>query len=426
MDLGAVTKKLKQLQYKSKDEFVKDLNLIWDNCMKYNANPGHFLRKHAQSMKEMSDRLIPLIPEIKIRDRAEVEAEERRQQTADGDAEGADDSDDEPIISSRGRKATSSKNAKKGSNARKAAPEPAEGTPGAEGKPPLVNGTGPSFRHGYLRADSDAGFDGSRTEFSTPPPGTLTPAGQNGVAASSQADPMELDNFGDSVHGYGIGQGQIDYDDPEYKMWKSVTKKDRAAVTAERHRLFKGDKLNPEEPALMRSRAGMRRWLRRQRDVDDTTTLGKRKRDEPEEAEGEQGNETLAEGLEDTEERILPDYYDTMSAVPEVEKTLQWKEDSEGFVIPGCEDTLRVIPKGYFTSPAGTLSNKMRANLRQMQETRKIVAKIGIVKQMQLQSQVSQSLGSSNELLINVTRCIKISSKNTILSLSLTTILMHM
>ena len=389
MDLGAMTKKLRQLAYKSKDEFVKDLNLIWSNCMRYNDKPGHFLLKHAESMKKMSERLIPLIPDIKIRDRAEVEAEERRQQNADGDAEGADDSDDEPIISSRGRKATSSKKAKKGSTARKSAPEVMEGTPGAEGKP-QINGTGPALRHGYLRADSDAGLDGSRTEFSTPPPGTLTPAGQNGVGASSQADPMELDHFGDTEHGHGIGQAQADFDDPEYKIWKQVTKKDRAAVTTERHRLFMGDKLNPEEPALMRSRVAMRRWLRRQRDSDDSGTLGKRKRDEPDEAEVEQGNETLAEGLEDTEERILPDYYDMMSAVPDVEKTLQWKEDSEGFVVPGCDETLRVVPKGFFTSPSGTLANKMKSNLKQMQDTRKIVAKIGIVKQMQLQSQVTQ------------------------------------
>ena len=387
MDLGAMTKKLRQLAYKSKAEFVKDLNLIWSNCMRYNDKPGHFLLKHAEAMKKMSERLIPLIPEIKIRDRAEVEAEERRQQNADGDAEGADDSDDEPIISSRGRKATSSKKAKKGSTARKSAPEAGDGTPGAEGQP-QINGTGPSIRHGFLRADSDTGLDGSRTEFSTPPPGTLTPAGQNGIAASSQADPMELDNFGDTEHGHGIGQAQIDFDDPEFKIWKQVTKKDRAAVTAERHRLFKGDKLNPEEPALIRSRGAMRRWLRRQRDSDDSAVLGKRKRVELDEAEVEQGNETLAEGLEDTEERILPDYYDIMAAVPEVEKALQWKEDQYGYVLPGCEETLRVVPEGFFTSPSGTLANKMKSNLRQMQDTRKIVAKIGIVKQMQLQSQV--------------------------------------
>ena len=387
MDLGLMTKKLRQLQYKSKEEFVKDLNLIWSNCMRYNNKEGHFLLKHAQAMKKMSDRLIPLIPDIRIRDRAEVEAEERRQHVAEAENEGQDDSDDEPIISSRGRKATSSKKAKKGSSSRKAAPsQPAEGTPGAEARP-LANGTGSSMRQGFLRAESDAGLDGNRTEFNTPPPGTLTPS--HGAAASSQADPMDIDHFGDSVQGHHFNPAQVDFDDPEYKIWKQVTKKDRAAVTAERHRLFKGDKLNPEEPALLRSRGGMRRWLRRQREAEGSSVLGKRKRDEPDADEAEQSNETLAEGMEDTEERILPDYYDTMSTIPDISKRLQWIEDSEGYVVPGCEETLTVVPKGYFSGATGGLVNRMNANMRQMQETRKVVAKIGIVKQMQLQSQAS-------------------------------------
>lgn len=381
-----MTKKLKSLQYKSKAEFVRDLNLIWTNCMKYNDKPGHFLLKHAEAMKRMSQRLIPLIPDIVIRDRAEVEAEERRQQVAEGDVEGADDSDDEPIISSRGRKATSKK-ARKGAGARKA-PEAAEGTPIPEGRASLPNGTAPSIRRDFLRADSDTGMDGSQTGgLNTPPAGTLTPLGQNGATVSSQADPMDIDHFGD-VHGTALGSAEIDYDDDEFKIWKQVTKKDRAVVTAERNRLFKGDKLNPEEPALVRSRPGMRRWLRRQRESDGSTVLGKRKRSIADDAEGEQGNETLAEGLEENEERILPDYYDVMSAIPDIDKNLQWKEDSEGFVVPGCDETLRMIPKGYFTAPFGTMSTKMTSNMRQMQETRRICAKIGIVKQMQLQSQV--------------------------------------
>ena len=382
-----MTKKLKSLQYKSKAEFVHDLNLIWANCIKYNDKPGHFLHKHAEAMKKISQRLIPLIPDIVIRDRAEQEAEERRQQAAEADAEGGDDSDDEPIISSRGRKATSKK-ARKGAGTRNA-PEAAEGTPIPEGRASLPNGTAPSIRRDFLRADSDTGMDGSQTGgLNTPPPGTLTPLGQNGVTMGSQVDPMEMDHFGYG-HNTALGSAEIDYDDEEFKIWKQVTKKDRAIVTAERHRLFKGDKLNPEEPALIRSRTGMRRWLRRHRESDGSTVLGKRKRSITDDAEAEQGNETLAEGLEESEERILPDYYDTMSAIPDIDKNLQWKEDSEGYVVPGCEETLRMIPKGYFTAPIGTMSSKMASNMRQMQETRKICAKIGIVKQMQLQSQVS-------------------------------------
>lgn len=97
MDLGSMTKKLKSYSYKSKQEFVDDLNLIWDNCLKYNADPSHYLRKHALAMRKEMDKLIPLIPDIVIRDRAEVEAEERRMQNGgiDVDVEGVEESDDD-------------------------------------------------------------------------------------------------------------------------------------------------------------------------------------------------------------------------------------------------------------------------------------------------------------------------------------------
>ncbi|KAF3908444.1 hypothetical protein ABW21_db0202364 [Orbilia brochopaga] len=90
MDLGTVMKKLKQLAYKSKKEFIDDVNLIWQNCLQYNADPKHYLRKHAISMQKMTQNLIPLIPDITIRDRAEVEAEEQGSHDQDADAESDD------------------------------------------------------------------------------------------------------------------------------------------------------------------------------------------------------------------------------------------------------------------------------------------------------------------------------------------------
>lgn len=90
MDIGTMVKKLKSFQYKSKKDFVDDLNLIWSNCLKYNADPAHFLRKKALYMRKETEKLVPLIPDIIVRDRAEIEAEERRQQQL----EGLEDSDD--------------------------------------------------------------------------------------------------------------------------------------------------------------------------------------------------------------------------------------------------------------------------------------------------------------------------------------------
>lgn len=391
-----MTKKLKAVHYKSKQEFVDDLNLIWANCLKYNANPDHFLRRHALFMRRETEKLVPLIPPIVIKDRAVVEAEERRLQNGDVDVDGLEESDDEPIISSRGRIAPG-KTSKKGPNARKAPAGVMEGSPAAETKPSMhgsgVNGLGSNLKHESLRADSESVFDGSFT----PPAGSLTPAGLNGILShgtNTSHESIDIDGLDSSLSGIAPsigGASEETHDDHEYKTWKQVTKKDRALVTAERHRLFKGDQLNPDEPALLRQRSGMRRWLRKQKEAVTEESLGKRAADAEvtERVEVEPSGETLAEGMEGDEEKILPDYYDTLSAMPDYSSRLRWVEDSEGQVQDPSEEFLRILPKAQFISPESSLSKRIEENMRQMQGTRKICSKIGIVKQMQLQSQVS-------------------------------------
>ena len=369
-----MTKKLKTLTYKSKTEFVTDLNLIWDNCLKYNADIQHPLRRNANSMRKEAEKLVPLIPDLTIRPRAEVEAEERRKANG-GDDDAGDDSDDEPIMSSRGRKA----GVKGSTKARKTAAGRDEGTPGVDQKPILqLNGL-----LGNLHEGSDAGMEGSQNGFATPPiaaTGSITPAGMNGVLGS-QADGMDLD--GPSMNGLlsqALGPDDL-HEDEEFKIWKQVTKKDRALVAKERNRLFKGDRLNPDEPALLRSKAGMRRWLRQQKQAQETSRSDSGKT-------ATQATETLAEGMEGQEESVLPDYYDPLSAIPEVPRRLQWLEDADGHLIDRAEEYLRVVPPGHFTAPKSQLASKVEANMKQMQETRKLCSKIGVIKQMQLQAQV--------------------------------------
>lgn len=376
-----MTKKLKTLVYKSKAEFVADLDLIWSNCLKYNADLSHPLRRNANSMRKEAEKLVPLIPDLVIRPRAEVEAEERRKQNG-GEDDAGDDSDDEPIMTSRGRN-TGAKGASKG----RKAPGHEEGTPGAEQKPALqINGV-PGNIHGE---GSEAGMDGSQNGFATPPigaPGSITPGGIG--MAGSQADGTDVDI--PPINGMSLGQalGAASEDvreDEEYKIWKHVTKKDRALVAKERHKLFKGDRLNPDEFALLRSKAGMRRWLRQQKQAQlesaQSTTAGKSGK------EAAQTTETLAEGMEGEEERVLPDYYDPLSAIPDIPDKLQWVEDPEGRVREQAEEYLRMVPSGHFVAPKSALTTKMDANMRQMQETRKLCSKIGVIKQMQLQAQV--------------------------------------
>jgi transcriptional activator SPT7 len=400
MDLGSMTKKLKGIQYKSKQEFVDDLNLIWANCLKYNGNPDHFLRRHALFMRKETEKLVPLIPAIVIRDRAEVEAEERRQQQADADLDGGEESDEEPIIASRGRKAPGKKT-KKGTAPRKAPTAALEGSPAAETKPPLhslANGLGSHLKNEARRASSE-NREGSHKDFSTPPPGTHTPAGVNGVvnhdATSVHSDGMDIDSIDSTLNGHGQAAGPageaVDHDDAEYKAWKQVTKKDRALVAADRHRLFKGDKINPDEPALLRSKVGMRSWLRKQKQALADGVLG-RQRAEAEVTEAEEavpGAETLAEGIEGEEERMLPDYYNTLGGVPDLSTRTRWKEDSEGKVQDPSEEFLRIMPQGAFVSAESALTKKIADNMRQVQQTRKVCSKIAVVKQMQIQAQVS-------------------------------------
>ncbi|KAI0465762.1 bromodomain-containing protein [Xylaria cf. heliscus] len=384
MDLGSMTKKLKSLTYKSKAEFVTDLNLIWDNCLRYNQDMNHPLRRMANGMRKEAEKLIPLIPDLVIRPRAEVEAEERRKQNG-GDDDGGDDSDDEPIMSSRGRVAGGAK----GTKSRKAPSDQKEGTPNNDQKPVLqVNGLlAKAHREG-------SELDGSNG-FGTPPVGgSMTPSGLNGHSGmGSNVDAMDLDV--PSINGIALGQALSDaaqqaYEDEEYKIWKQVTKKDRALVTKQRFELFSGKKLNVDEPALLRTRAGMRRYLRCLQEAD-VSGVGDHSQGE---ASAEAGNdvskatETLAEGMEEDEERVIPDYYEPQTSVPDVPSRLQWIEDSEGQVINQHEEFLRAIPAGYFTAPKSLLSQKIDANLRQMQETRKVCSKIGVIKQMQLQTQV--------------------------------------
>jgi transcriptional activator SPT7 len=371
MDLGTMTKKLKTLTYKSKADFVADLDLIWGNCLKYNGDLNHPLRRNANSMRKEAEKLVPLIPDLVIRPRAEVEAEERRKQNG-GEDDAGEDSDDEPIMSSRGRVAN-----KGSTKSRTNASGREEGTPCLDIKPTLqLNGL-------LAREGSETGMEGSNG-FSTPPvgaPGSITPIGIHGTLGS-QSDGLDID--GPSINGLALGQALADdlQEDEEYKIWKQVTKKDRALVAKERHRIFKGDQLNVEQPAPLRSKAGMRSWLRQQKQAHDTS------RSDTTGAVKTTTQETLAEGMEGEEERALPDYYDYMSAVPDVPKRLQWVEDDEGNVLDRRDECLRLVPPGIFTAPESALTAKFEANMKQIQETRKVCSKIGVIKQMQLQAQV--------------------------------------
>lgn len=63
MDLSTITKKIKQRQYKHKQQFKSDLDLIWTNCLVYNTDPNHPLRSHAIHLETKSSQLLEFIPD---------------------------------------------------------------------------------------------------------------------------------------------------------------------------------------------------------------------------------------------------------------------------------------------------------------------------------------------------------------------------
>lgn len=390
MDLGTMTKKLKSLAYKSKAEFVTDLNLIWDNCLRYNQDMSHPLRRMANGMRKEAESLIPLIPDLVIRSRAEVEAEERRKQNG-GEDDNGEDSDDEPIMSSRGRIA----GAKGANKSRKTQSNNKEGTPDQK---PVLQVNGLLAKQG--REGSE--IDGSNG-FGTPTVGgSSTPAGQHGQSggAGSNTDAMDMDgpSLNQMALGEALGEAAAQaYDDEEYKVWKQATKKDRALVAKERHILFKDNCLNLEAPALLRTKAGMRRFLKGQRQAEAQGIPNLPHADTSAPSANElKANETLAEELESEDSKVIPDYYQPLSIVPGVTPSLRWTEDGEGQVINHHAWSLSLVPSDYFKSPVSPFTKKMESNIAQIQETRRLATKISVIKQMQIQTQVCRLLTARN------------------------------
>ncbi|TFK50878.1 hypothetical protein OE88DRAFT_1660007 [Heliocybe sulcata] len=67
MDLQTMLKKVKQKSYKSKKEFKDDLDLIWSNCLTYNAAENHPIRGCATRLKAKAERLLANITDRRER-----------------------------------------------------------------------------------------------------------------------------------------------------------------------------------------------------------------------------------------------------------------------------------------------------------------------------------------------------------------------
>ncbi|KAI9187919.1 Transcriptional activator spt7 [Blastocladiella emersonii ATCC 22665] len=64
MDFGSMRHKLNTYQYRSKHEFVADLELIYTNCMTFNSHPDSIYRKYGEFLKAKIDLIAPRIPDL--------------------------------------------------------------------------------------------------------------------------------------------------------------------------------------------------------------------------------------------------------------------------------------------------------------------------------------------------------------------------
>ncbi|KIM36888.1 hypothetical protein M413DRAFT_448819 [Hebeloma cylindrosporum] len=67
MDFQTMLKKVKQKHYKSKREFKDDLDLIWSNCLTYNADENHPLRSCVKRLRVKAEKLLQHITDRKER-----------------------------------------------------------------------------------------------------------------------------------------------------------------------------------------------------------------------------------------------------------------------------------------------------------------------------------------------------------------------
>ncbi|EMR08800.1 hypothetical protein PNEG_02969 [Pneumocystis murina B123] len=221
MDLGTVMKKLRNFQYNSKKEFVDDLMLIWSNCLIYNADPAHFLRKHAIAMRKKTLSLIKLVPDVVLYDRNKTNVE--KNDLNDDDLELYDDETLQKLKTgtSSVKKTFSSKPIKT--------------------KDPEMDLSETYLSSNIMKTDSLLLKNNTEKVINDANMFNREYASSfNGVGSLSSIQKIEHDN-----------------DDVVYQAWKTLTKKVRAEICTIRHKLLKGDKLKGNAVAVSRSSKSM-------------------------------------------------------------------------------------------------------------------------------------------------------------------------
>ncbi|CCG22934.1 Spt7 SAGA transcriptional regulatory complex subunit [Candida orthopsilosis Co 90-125] len=362
MDLNTVMKKLKNLAYNSKQEFVDDLMLIWSNCLTYNADPKHFIRAHAIAMQKKTLKLVPSIPDITIKSKSDLEKEEEadlKKRLKEGGKEEEDEDEDDEDKGARGGK----KSAKQGRKRTRSDDLKNEAVVSRSGTPagtvtPSAAGT-PVHQATEISAEDQ----------SKP----------NGVGANDEEEEEDEEMNGTGVDdegGAGMNNGNLVNEeeefDPELQAWRTLTANSRANYCAQRADLFDKDShLRSDAPALIRKQNEMsnfNHYLSNQEVISKT-------------------NNNL---LENDEPYLVE--YDVTGGLPgfEFEGVSKEVEDItenklvDVFLQQTGGDASKLKSKFVLSDESG-LNKLYFENISEIQEIRKICFKISLIRQMQTQ-----------------------------------------
>ncbi|XBW38150.1 hypothetical protein QEN19_003746 [Hanseniaspora menglaensis] len=312
MDLNTMLRKLRNIRYQSKQEFVEDLNLIWKNCLTYNTDTKLLIRRDCSLMQKKSASLIPSIPDITIRDRKEVEAE--LYEDEDEDIKKAGDNIDSSDLKVKGK--TSSETVKREEKGKKL-PRSGAGKNGSlvsvdansevtdmiatetTSNDGAVNEKANNIIITSLNTDLDEDFSKSAqikdsdiavyeatdktiksnidaTESKNDSIENLEKSSQNmnqkiedfvGKEEEEDEDDMidDEDDIQDTGYLQMLNAEQLAFiDDAELTTWKNMTSNARSDMLINRSQLFLGNKLNPSADALLRNNKKMKddsQWL---------------------------------------------------------------------------------------------------------------------------------------------------------------------
>lgn len=358
MDLNTILKKLKGFQYKSKSEFMEDVLLIWKNCLTYNSDPRHFLRVHAIAMQKKSLQLLPLIPDITIRDRAEVEAE------AHIDEPGT------PVPHAR----TSSKKGKKRTRNGEIKDESKEETPA-----PTTTTNVETPAASTTTATTTNTTNAINTTTATAPNSTAALI-TNGVGVTSGTptpapntsminDATELEDDDNGETNEYLNTEDNDKDDLEIQTWKNFTSKTRSDFCIKRSELFRDNALNPDSDAILRDPKKLRNFESYLKHY------------------SEARRHIFNPSAKTTDDDLYLIEYDIAGGLPALPYAGMSEEETDQYEAKLAEKVMQEgLKPSEFICTDGGLNGVINDNIHEMQQIRQICFKISLIRQMQQQT----------------------------------------